>query len=59
MVVLFVVGMAAVLVGNAVVPAEGAVEVEPSAKVVVVVVVIVIGEGVGFYGVVWFAVVPF
>ena len=48
------------LVGNAVVPAEGAVEVEPSANVVVVVVVvIVIGEGVGFYGVVWFAVVPF
>lgn len=47
------------LVGSAVVPAGGALEVEPSANVVVVVVVIVIGEGVGFYGVVWFAVVPF
>ena len=45
------------LVGNTVVPAEGAVvEVEAPANVVVVVVVIVIGEGVGCDGVVLFAV---
>ena len=49
--------MAAVLVGNAVVPVEGAVVVEMLGVVVaVVVVVVVVAEGVEAEGVVWFAV---